>query len=263
MKLLIDADYIVYKSCASAETEIDFGEDLIMVTSLFSEAMRNVRHELGKIKKEFFDPTLILFFSDSKNFRKEIYPDYKGHRNRKKPCGYKRVVNELKGEYETIILPTLEADDALGIYATQHPGCCIVSPDKDMKQIPGLLWDMKSETVEITKEEGRRWHYIQTLAGDQTDGYAGVPGYGVKTSAKLFDEKGYYWDTVVNAFESKGMTFEDALLNARLAKILQIEDYSYEYERPIPWYPSASDYKADDGAGVQSEEDRRAIEGGI
>ena len=38
MKLLIDADYIVYKACAAAETEIDFGEDLIVVTSQFSDA---------------------------------------------------------------------------------------------------------------------------------------------------------------------------------------------------------------------------------
>ena len=263
MRLLIDADYIVYKSCASAETEIDFGEDLIVVTSLFSQAMRAVNRELDKIKKEFFNPTLILFFSDSKNFRKDLYADYKGHRNRKKPCGYKRVVNALQKEYQTIIMPTLEADDTLGIFATSNRDCCIVSPDKDLRQIPGQLWDMKNEPITITKEEGRRWHYIQTLAGDQTDGYAGVPGYGVKTATKLFEEKGYYWDTVVDAFKSKGMTFEDALLNARLAKILQTEDYSYEFNRPIPWYPSAADYKADDGAGVSTEEDRGAIAGGI
>ena len=120
MRLLIDADYIVYKSCASAETEIDFGDDLIVVTSLFSQAMRAVDRELNKIKKEFFDPTLILFFSDSKNFRKDLYADYKGHRNRKKPCGYKRVVNALTKEYQTIINPTLEADDSLGIFATSN-----------------------------------------------------------------------------------------------------------------------------------------------
>ena len=258
MKLLIDADYIVYKCAAAAETEIDFGEDLIVVTSQFSDVMKNIDRELDKIKKEFFDPTLILFFSHPRNFRKTLYPDYKGHRNRKKPCGYVRAINALKLQHEVIIMEELEADDALGIYATANPGNCIVSPDKDLRQIPGLLYDLKSETQTITPEQGRQWHFIQTLAGDQTDGYAGVPGYGVKTSAKLFEEKGYYWDTVVHAFESKNMTEQDALLNARLAKILQTEDYSYEFKRPIPWYPSASDYKADDGAGIPDEENREA-----
>ena len=58
MKLLIDADYIVYKSCAAAESEIDFGEDLIVVTSNFSDVMKNIKRELDKIKKEFFDSPL-------------------------------------------------------------------------------------------------------------------------------------------------------------------------------------------------------------
>ena len=98
MKLLIDADFIVYKSCAAAETEIDWGDDVIMVTSRFSDAMQAVRREIEKIKTKFMwdIPEIILFFSDSTNFRKEILPSYKGHRNRKKPCGYKRVINELK-----------------------------------------------------------------------------------------------------------------------------------------------------------------------
>ena len=87
MKLLIDADYIVYKACAGAEDEIDWGDDVITVVSKFSEAMKNVERDLTKIKGEFLwdVPEMILFFSDSKNFRKKIYPEYKGHRNRKKP----------------------------------------------------------------------------------------------------------------------------------------------------------------------------------
>ena len=145
MKLLIDADFIVYKSCAAAETELDWGDDVIMVTSKFSDAMQAVNRELSKIKSKFMwdVPELILFFSDSVNFRKEILPSYKGHRNRKKPCGYKRVINALKKQYEVIIMPTLEADDAMGIYATKHPGNTICSPDKDMRQIPGRLYNME------------------------------------------------------------------------------------------------------------------------
>ena len=50
--------------------------------------MASTIRELDKIKSKFFDPTLILFFSDAVNFRKQVDPSYKGHRNRKKPCGY-------------------------------------------------------------------------------------------------------------------------------------------------------------------------------
>ena len=252
MKLLIDADYIVYKSCAAAETEVDFGEDLIVVTSQFSDAMKNVERDLERIKNEFFDPELILFFSHHENFRKQIFPDYKGHRNRKKPCGYKRVIKALRLSYEVIVMETLEADDALGIYATQYPGNVIVSPDKDMRQIPGKLYDLK-EHHDITPLDGHRWHWIQTLAGDQTDGYAGAPGYGVKTAAKLFDTEGYVWENIVKAFESKGLTEDDALTNARLARILQVSDYDFTTKQPKLWSPSDADRRDYDGTGVHTE----------
>ena len=240
MKLLVDADYIVYKSCAGAETDIDWGDDVIMVVSKFSEAMNNVQKDLSKIKQQFLwdTPEMVLFFSDSKNFRKKIYPDYKGHRNRKKPCGYRRVISALSDMYEVIRMPELEADDAMGIYATEHPGNVIVSPDKDMKQIPGRLYNM-DEMFTITPEEGKKWHYIQTLAGDQTDGYSGVPGIGIKRAVALFEEHGYTWDTVVKAFADKDLDEDVALMNARLAKILTNKEYDGQV---ILWSPpNASD----------------------
>lgn len=237
MKLLIDADYIVYKCCASAETEIDWGDDVIMVISKFSDALKSVKYELKKIQDGFFSSTnTILFFSDSINFRKSILDSYKGHRNRKKPCGYRRVIEHLKTEYEVIRMPTLEADDAMGIYATLHPGNCIVSPDKDMRQIPGKLYNL-DEVVEITPEEGMQWHYIQTLAGDQTDGYSGVPGVGIKRAAAIFEKDGYNWETIVKSFAEKGLDEDIALQNARLAKILQCEDYDLTKGEPILWKP--------------------------
>ena len=242
MKLLIDCDFVVYKCCAAAESEIDFGDDVIIVTSTFKDAYSCVKRELNRIANKFgsFDE-MILFFSDSKNFRKDIQKDYKGLRNRKKPCGYRRVINKLTEEYSVIRMPTLEADDAMGIYATKNTGNIIVSPDKDMKQIPGMLWNF-DDSFTITKEEGAKWHLIQSLAGDNTDGYAGVPGIGVKRAAALFEEKGYSWKTVVAAFEEKDLSEDIALENARLAKILTTEDYDHEKGEPILWNPTA-DYK--------------------
>ena len=251
MKLLIDADYIVYKCCASTETEIDFGEDLIVVTSNFTEAYKCVKRELDKIQKELgnFDE-MILFFTSPNNFRKKILPEYKGHRQRKKPCGFKRVINNLKLEYKVIIKDTLEADDALGIYATKYPGNIIVSPDKDMRQIPGTLYDFK-ETVEITPDEGAKWHLIQTLAGDNTDGYSGVPGIGIKRAEQIFKLKGYTWKAVVETFEEKDMTEKDALINAQLARILTVDDYDHEKKEPILWTPT-SNYKINNAARFEA-----------
>jgi len=244
MKLLIDCDFVVYKCCAAAETEIDFGDDVIVVTSTFKDAYSCVKRELNRIANKFgsFDE-MILFFSDSKNFRKDIQKDYKGHRNRKKPCAYRRVINKLSGEYSVIKMPTLEADDSMGIFATKHPGNIIVSPDKDMKQIPGMLWNFEESTL-IKPEDGAKWHLIQSLAGDNTDGYAGVPGIGVKRAVALFEEKGYSWKTVVEAFKEKGLSEEVALTNARLARILTNEDYDDEKMEPILWSPS-TDYRID------------------
>ena len=121
MKILCDADFIVYKSCAAAETEVDFGNDVILVTSNFRDAYNATKRELTKLQNKlgtFSD--IILFFSDSVNFRKKILPEYKGHRNRKKPCGYKRVINALRKLYN-------------------WPGICLISLSGDTIQLPGYL----------------------------------------------------------------------------------------------------------------------------
>ena len=150
-------------------------------------------------------------------------------------------------------MPELEADDAMGIYATKLTGNIIVSPDKDMRQIPGKLYNLE-DTTTITPDEGARWHLIQTLAGDQTDGYSGVPGIGVKRAETLFNKEGYSWATVVKAFEDKGLTEEDALLNARLARILTVEDYDSKQKEPKLWTPEAT-FTIDDGTGLQDASD--------
>jgi 5'-3' exonuclease len=240
MSLLIDADYIVYKCCAANETEIDWGDEVITVTSRFSDAYSMVERELFKIATDLgcFDDS-ILFFTDSVNFRKRIDPAYKGHRNRKKPCGYRRVINKLKEDYQVVVMPELEADDALGIYATKESGHIICSPDKDMRQIPGDLYDLSDGVITITKEEGERWHYVQTLAGDQTDGYSGVPGFGIKRAIAFFEENGYSWETIVKAFESKGLDKSAAIRNAQLAKILQCTDYDFDTQSVKLWTPTS------------------------
>ena len=137
----------------------------------------------------------------------------------------------------------------MGIYSTKNPGNIICSPDKDMRQIPGKLYNME-ETTLISNDEGSKWHLVQSMAGDQTDGYSGCPSIGVKRATTIFENKGYSWKAVVETFEEKGLTEDDALINARLARILTANDYDFKHKKPIPWTPRA-DYRIDNGAGLK------------
>jgi DNA polymerase-1 len=109
------------------------------------------------------------------------------------------------------------------------------------------------EMSTITTIKCDKWHLKQSKEGHKTYGNAGIPGIGIKRAVSLMDEHGYSWETVVKAFKDKGLTEDDALINARLARILTCTDYDQEKKTVIPWTPSA-DYRIDDGAGVQVEE---------
>ena len=238
--LLIDSDFLAYKAAQACEIGIDFGEDVIIAQSQFSEVLKVFHNELNKVTKAMMEDDFILYFSSTENFRKKIYPDYKGHRMKRKPLGYKRLVNYCRENHNFKLIEGLEADDTIGIEATRFadPNNIIVSPDKDMRQIPSALWNLTDDVVEITKDDGDRWHLIQSLSGDPTDGYSGCPGIGVKRATELLDKNENKWEAVCKAYRDRGLSDDDALLNARLAKILQKEDFDYDRNQPILWTPN-------------------------
>ena len=237
--LLNDSDFLAYKAAQACEIGIDFGEDVIIAQSQFSEVLRVFHNELNKVTKAMMDDDFILYFSSTVNFRKKIYPDYKGHRMKRKPLGYKRLVNYCRENHNFKLIEGLEADDTIGIEATRHadPSNIIVSPDKDMRQIPSVLWNLTDDVTEITEEEGDRWHLVQSLSGDPTDGYSGCPGIGVKRATELLDKNENQWEAVCKAYRDRGLSDDDALLNARLAKILRNENYDHDRNQPILWNP--------------------------
>ena len=87
MKILIDCDYIVYKCCAAAETEMDFGDDVIVVTSNFSDAMKCVQRDLDRIQSDLgsFDDELVLFLQVLIILGKKFCPNIKVIDNGKSP----------------------------------------------------------------------------------------------------------------------------------------------------------------------------------
>lgn len=239
-KLLIDADYFFYRASSAAEEELEFNPDLTLIVGDFKHGKRVVEFELDKLRTKFETTDIILFFTDTVNFRKEVDPTYKGNRvGKRKPCGYLKLKNWAMEKYTSIMKPGLEADDSLGIVATggKVDNFILVSPDKDMEQIPCRIYNLKEEFTQ-TPEAAERKLYEQILTGDQTDGYGGCPGVGPKRAGIILDKcKGDYWPAIVEAYETAGLKEEDAIRTANLARILQSSDWDSEAQKPIPFTP--------------------------
>ena len=148
--------------------------------------------------------------------------------------------------YKSKMLPTLEGDDVLGIEQTSRRKgrqTVVLSSDKDLRTVPGLYVDMKDPELElqqITELEADRWWMTQALTGDRTDGYKGCPGIGLKTAVSLLEDAESLetlWVRVLAAYASKGLTLEDAVQQARVARILRRGDYVAKTERVRLWSP--------------------------
>ena len=237
--LLIDADYFFYRAASASEDEHEYSEDVTVIVGDHRKAKSIVNQEIANLKQKFNSEDVLLFFTDRKNFRKDIDPTYKGNRTKRKPAGYRKLVDWGRESYKSQMMPGLEADDVLGITATQgHLGdFVLISPDKDLQQIPCHIYDLKTEFTQ-TPEAAERKLYEQALTGDATDGYKGCTGVGPKKAEIILKKaKGNYWPAVLEAYLEAGQTEVDALRNLRLAKILQAPDFNFHTGRPILFTP--------------------------
>ena len=235
--ILVDADILLYQACSAAEEETDWGDDVWSLTTDLKEAKAMFQDRLAAIEERLNSHKVTLCISDKVNFRKTVYPNYKSNRKKtRKPLGYPAMVEWARGKYDCITLPGLEADDVLGIFATMPPNkaqAIMVSDDKDLKTIPGRLYrPMSDELMTITEAEADYNFLIQTLTGDTTDGYPGLKGYGPKTAEKLLGSRPV-WSLVEQAYIKAGQTREDALVQARLARILRWTDWDAQDFKPI------------------------------
>jgi 5'-3' exonuclease len=240
--LRVDADFYAYRSCQVNEEELDWGEDIITIVSNLDEVIRTFEQDISNLRSQFDTTNVTLYFSDTKNFRKTVDPEYKGNRTKRKPVGYRRLLDWCRQHYDTVTIPNLEADDALGIHCHNDPShFVLVSPDKDMKQIACRLFNGKEE-VTTTKEQADYWFWTQCLTGDPVDGYKGVPGIGAKGAEKLLvGAQGKEWEVIRGAYEKAGLTEDDAIRNARLARILRPDEYNFTTKEPILWTPPSLD----------------------
>jgi len=246
--LLIDGDIYAYKITAADEQAVEWEEDQWSITGDAKACLAAFDNMMSSLCLAFdtSPEKIMVAFSDKENFRKGIYPKYKANRKgNRKPVTYSALVGHISAKYKSITYPKLEADDVLGIIATTpklQSNCVILSSDKDFKQIPGKRCNpFTGEDFvleESTPEEAEHFFFTQVVTGDATDGYPGCPGIGEKTVEKLFTlglTKQEYWRIICDLYKSKGLTEEDALVQAHCAKILRYENFNSKSKEIILW----------------------------
>jgi DNA polymerase-1 len=168
-------------------------------------------------------------------YRKELAPYYKQNRaGKRKPMLLNFAKKYLSEKYNGRVEDRLEADDLLGILGSADKNTVIWSIDKDLLTIPANHL-LDGRVVEVEEAEADYWFLYQTLVGDSTDNYKGCPTVGAKRADKLLQDNGATWETVVEAYASKGLGVEVALENARLARILRDGEYNFETKKVKLW----------------------------
>jgi DNA polymerase-1 len=230
--LLIDADVLAFEAAVVAEESIQWKDELWTVHADMALAKARVVNRIVEFKEKLKTEHVVLCLSDRANFRRKLNPDYKANRSKSRlPIILRQVKQWIIDELGGVLWANLEADDVISILATDKAmdeETIVVSIDKDFKSVPGIFFDYnKGEYHQPSEEEADNYHLIQAIAGDHTDGYSGVPGVGVVKAERMLEKDGYTWDTVVKAYEEKGLTEQDALMNAWMARLLRADNYCF------------------------------------
>ena len=169
-------------------------------SSMLFKLLEESRSDDSKNKPTHF---AVIFDSARKNFRNEIYKDYKANRS-EAPDDLVPQFEYIRKAVKAFNLPSIEqlnyeADDLIATYAKQivNVGAkvTIISSDKDLMQLVSnkirLFDPMKSKVIgekEVIEKFGVKPEQVidvQSLAGDSSDNIPGVPGIGIKTAAEL------------------------------------------------------------------------------
>lgn len=238
MKALVDADSLLYKVGFAIEDkviwnemewqagleespDVDYFTDIKQCFTTFDQLVDNI------IFATDCDDVLLVF-SGKANFRLDLPTSYKENRkDSRKPLGYDELLEYAKEKYNTVTTDGIEADDLVVYMKTTDPEEYILCAiDKDvLYQTVGTHYNYnKDEEVTVNEWEAVKYAYFQTLTGDTSDGYKGCKGIGAVKAEKILancESELDLWEAIVETYEAKGQTEEEALWTMRLANMKQ------------------------------------------
>ena len=216
--------------------------------SMLFKLLEDSKSDNNKQKPTHF---AVIFDSARKNFRNEIYSDYKANRS-EAPDDLVPQFEYIRKSVMAFNLPSVdlvnyEADDLIATYVDQilQKGAkvTIVSSDKDLMQLyrkDVRLYDpMKNKFIEsediINKfgVDSKKVIDVQSLAGDSSDNVPGVPGIGVKTAAELINKYGTLEKLLNNAHKIKQNKRRETLLDNKDKAIISKKLVTLKKDVPV------------------------------
>lgn len=274
--LIIDGDPYAFAGAEASEVVHKFG-DVYVNQAEIDVAFRHATSRIDELAKQLrADKVINTLSCDSRAYwRHDVMPTYKGGRKEYKgPLCLPDLKFMLEKHYETERWENMEADDVMGILATDPEYLpdhkkIIVSIDKDMLTIPDT-WifnpDKDYQPWFNKKADADHFFYCQAIGGDPTDGYSGATGISVDGAAAFMRDPWLWeryehtfksgprkgmseskwrkveanerlWTNIVSLYAKAGQTEDDALANARVARICRSQDYDKEKQEVILWRP--------------------------
>jgi hypothetical protein len=206
--LLIDGDTIAFIAAAACQSNVLDFDGFIKPMANVIEGETIVDNLILGLMRDLEAHGMFVFLSDPEaNWRMGLMPDYKDNRKTElgkmsvRPMLLGHLKQYLRDKYGATHMPSLEADDVLGIMATdpniKYPGrTIVVGKDKDFDTIPGFHHQLGRDVTpggkrivrEVTREYADWFHLVQTLAGDRIDGYGGCPGIGMTRAREIMTD---------------------------------------------------------------------------
>ena len=193
----------------------------------------------------------VIFDSARKNFRNEIFKDYKANRS-EAPDDLAPQFEYIRKSVKAFNLPSIEllnyeADDLIATYVKQITDLgakvTVISSDKDLMQLVSKdirLYDpMKNKVIgekEVLEKFGVKPEQVvdvQSLAGDSSDNIPGVPGIGVKTAAELINKYKNLDNLLSKAGEIKQNKRRETLLENKDKAILSRKLVTLKNDVPV------------------------------
>ena len=204
MKVIFDADSLIYASCFKNLTDRKDKEDLYETDVV--KAYDKFTLSFGKLidyLNDIVQVDEVVFCNGSKNnFRNAITDTYKANRTSKRPPVLAELHDIVKESYDSVYGDGVETDDVVATLWAEEvekngvDSVIIMSLDKDYKQFPCWFFDYhykRRELTKITKSDALHNFYSQMIIGDTADNINYCKGFGKSYTMKTFkDSKSEY-----------------------------------------------------------------------